>query len=397
MERDDNFRALAENANDGILIATSEGKHVYANRKASEITGFSIQEILEIKMQDLAHADAFRKLESRLKKRLEGKSVPTSYETAILRKDGKKVPVEITGAKTSWEGQPADIVIIRDITDRKHKEEELEARVERRTAELKKTTEQLKALMNATTDTILLIDLKGYAVAANTVAARRLGISLNQLLGTCAYDLLPPPLAKSRKAKADRVVKTGKPHRLEDERGGIIFDSTIYPVIDEQGTVVQLAIYGKDITKQVKVHRELEKKEKDLEEKTSLLYDANTALKIMLQKSSENKKEVEEEILTVLKKRIAPYISKLKQCNLDMEMRDCVSMLESNLKEIVSPFSRKLSFEYINLTPKEIQVANLIRKGKATKEISQILNLKKGTVDTHRNSIRRGVKSAVDS
>jgi len=276
----------------------------------------------------------------------------------------------------------------RDITDRKYKDEELEARVEKRTAELRKTTGQLKALMNATTDTALLIDLKGYAVAANTVTARRLGTSLDQLLGTCTYDLMPPSLAKSRKAKADRVVKTGKPHRLEDERRGIIFDSTIYPVFDEQGTVSQLAIYGKDITKRVKAYRELEEKEKDLEEKTSLLYDANTALKIMLQKSSENRKEVEEEILTVLKKRIAPYISKLKQCNLDMEMRDCVSMLESNLRDIVSPFYRELSFEYINLTPKEIEIANLIRENKTTKQISSLLKVSKGTINHHRNNIR---------
>jgi len=118
MESNDNFRALAENANDGILIAKGEGEHVYGNKRASEITGFSIQEILEIRMQDLAHPDVLKKLERRFRERLEGKPVPPRYETAILRKDGKKVPVEVTGAKTYWEGQTADIVIIRDITDR---------------------------------------------------------------------------------------------------------------------------------------------------------------------------------------------------------------------------------------------------------------------------------------
>lgn len=131
----DNFRALAENANDGILIAIGGGEHVYANRRASEITGFSIQEILEIRMQDLADPNELKKLERRLRKRLEGKPVPLCYETAILRKDGKKVPVDVTGAKTYWEGQPADIVIIRDITDRKHNEEELEALANKRVAD----------------------------------------------------------------------------------------------------------------------------------------------------------------------------------------------------------------------------------------------------------------------
>jgi len=44
--------------------------------------------------------------------------------------------------------------------------------------------------------------------------------------------------------------------------------------------------------------------------------------------------------------------------------------------------------EYINLSPKEIQVANLIRQGRSTKEISKILKLTKGTVEVHRNNIR---------
>ena len=104
MDSNDNFRALAENANDAILIVTGDGKYVYANRKVSEITGFSIEEILEIRMQGLIHPDQLKKLKSRLNKRLEGKPVPTSYETALLRKDGREIPVELTGAKTSWGG-----------------------------------------------------------------------------------------------------------------------------------------------------------------------------------------------------------------------------------------------------------------------------------------------------
>ena len=230
---------------------------------------------------------------------------------------------------------------------------------------------------------------------ANEMAAKRFGVELNEFLGTCVYDYMSPSLIKSRKAKAERVVRTGKPLRFEDERGRIVFDSTIYPIFDEVGKVVQLTVYGKDITERVRAYQELEKKENDLEEKKSLLQDANTALKIILQKSTENRKDVEEEVLSNLRGYVLPYVSKLKMCDIDEKARNYIDVLESNLKDIVSPFFHKLAFEYIHLTPKEIEIANLIREGKTTKEISIRLKVSAGTIDYHRNNIRNklGIKN----
>ena len=74
MESNDNFRALAANANDGILIATGEGKHVYANKRAAEITGFTVPEILKARMQDLAHPDELEKIKTRLRERQIGRA-----------------------------------------------------------------------------------------------------------------------------------------------------------------------------------------------------------------------------------------------------------------------------------------------------------------------------------
>jgi PAS domain S-box-containing protein len=127
-ESEENFRALADNANDGIMIAADRGAHVYANRRMAEITGYSVPELLKTTMADLVHPDQLKEVMERFQRRLEGKPAPRQYEIIFVRKDGKSVPLEMTSAKTVWRGQPAAIVVFRDITERKRAELALERR-----------------------------------------------------------------------------------------------------------------------------------------------------------------------------------------------------------------------------------------------------------------------------
>lgn len=263
--------------------------------------------------------------------------------------------------------------------------------LEERTSELEASNRKLNALLNAPTDTLALLDLDGVILAANPITAKRYGMQLDEFIDKCVYDLMQKRLAKSRRIKLNKVIKTGKPSRFTDKRRGRFFDNSVYPVFDNAGKVVQLAFYGKDITREVESLNRLEEGKKALESKTTLLEDANMALKIMLQKSTENRKEVEEEVLTTLKKMVAPYISKIKKAEINSDVREYINTLEANLRHVASPFSRNLSFEYITLTPKEIQVANLVRDGRSTKEISEALNMKNGTVEFYRNNIREKI------
>jgi len=122
-ESEKNFRTVVKNANDGLIIASSTGAHLYANRRASEITGYSVEELLTIRMDELAYPDEIPKLFETLKKRINGEEISRQYETVIVQKEGKTVPIEITGAKTFWQDQVADIVIFRDISESKRANE----------------------------------------------------------------------------------------------------------------------------------------------------------------------------------------------------------------------------------------------------------------------------------
>ena len=118
-----NFEAVVNSASDGISIASDTGVLVFANGKFADIVGYSLAELSHTTMKDIAHPDEYPMLADRLRRRIAGESLPETYETAIRKKDGRKVPIELTASKILWQGQMADLVIVRDITERKRSEE----------------------------------------------------------------------------------------------------------------------------------------------------------------------------------------------------------------------------------------------------------------------------------
>ena len=142
-----------------------------------------------------------------------------------------------------------------------------------------------------------------------------------------------------------------------------------------------------------KTHDELEKRveerTRELEIQKSNLEEVNIALQVLLDKRHEDKKAMEENVLTNVKEMMIPYFEKIRKTKLNVHQKTILSILESYLNEIVSPFTRKTSRAYLNLTPSEIEVANLIRHGRTSKEIADIMSLSLRTIYNHRKSIRK--------
>ena len=132
----------------------------------------------------------------------------------------------------------------------------------------------------------------------------------------------------------------------------------------------------------------LRKREHELKIKSEDLEEVNMALKVLLKQREYDKKELEEKILTNVKEVLLPYVEKLKKTNLDVNQRTNINILEKNLTEIISPFIKSLTTKYLNLTPREVQVATLVKEGKTTKEIANFLNTSAAAIDFHRNHIR---------
>ena len=133
----------------------------------------------------------------------------------------------------------------------------------------------------------------------------------------------------------------------------------------------------------------LQKTEKKLSIHAEELAESNTALKVLLRQREKDQKEFENNILSNIKHLIMPYLEKLKKNRRMSDELVYISIIESNMNDIVSPFSAKLSFQYMNFTPREIMISDLIKDGKQDKDIMEILNISFDTVKAHRKNIRK--------
>jgi len=148
------------------------------------------------------------------------------------------------------------------------------------------------------------------------------------------------------------------------------------------GIVTDISEHKLTEKKMAEKDRKLKRQKKDLEE-------MNTALRVLLEQREKEKADFKENIFVNLNKLVIPYIDKLKISKLGGESQIYLDIIKSNLNDLIGPIANTLSSKYFGFTPSEIQVANLIGQGKATKEIAMMLNVSPKAVSFHRANIRK--------
>jgi PAS domain S-box-containing protein len=147
-----------------------------------------------------------------------------------------------------------------------------------------------------------------------------------------------------------------------------------------------------DITEKNRTEEKLRNREQELSTKSMNLEEVNAALRVLLRQRDEDKKELEEKLLANVKELVMPYVEKLKNISHTPNQLACLSILETNLSEIISPFLKNITMKHIDLTPREIQIVNLVKNGKTTKEIAELFNVSTSAIDFHRDNIRIKLK-----
>ncbi|MBW2465870.1 MAG: helix-turn-helix transcriptional regulator, partial [Deltaproteobacteria bacterium] len=206
-----------------------------------------------------------------------------------------------------------------------------------------------------------------------------------EVIGKSDYDIFTKPVADLFRSQ-DKEVKKGKSpvdftETIPLADGEHTFITSKFPLINSAGHVFAVGGVCTDITERKRMEEKLEKESRRLNE-------VNIALKVLLKESSQTKDDLEDNMKLNIKSLLLPYIAELESSPLNKKQQFFINIIKTNIDEITSSFSRKLTIEYNELTPREIQIANLIRQGRANKEIARLLNISFSAVDFHRRNLR---------
>jgi PAS domain S-box-containing protein len=351
----------------------SDGKFRVVNPTVLAYTGYSLKELIGRNADFMIHPEDKRKLQKMTRERLAQKSV-TPYEFRIITKSGEvRWMMEVT-VPILFEGKPAILGNSMNITERKIVEEKL-----------KESEILYRAIFEMTgTSTVIVEDDKTISLVNS---------EFEKLTGFRKED------AEGKITWLEVVDKRDHPWMIELHRKILIDPDSVprnyeFRIVDRSGRVKTLwhtagVIPGtrKLISSSIDI-TELKEKEEELTIKSRSLEDLNAALRVMLKQREQDREELEKTLLSNVKELVLPYTEKLRKESLGRNSLGYVDLIESNLAEILSPFSRKLSAKFRQLTPKEIQVANLIKDGKSSKEIAKLLHVSSSAIDVDRYRIR---------
>jgi len=264
-QAEEHSRLLLESAQEGIFGVGEDGLVNFINPAGLAMLGFEAEEVIGQKIHPLIHhtrpdGTPYPVEECPMYHSLTQGMIGNRDDEVLWRKDGTSFPVEYTSVPIRKNGSIAGTVaVFRDISERKEAEEAL-----------RKSRATARGLLDATQESLFLLDKEGIIIAVNQTAARRHQRTPQELVGINRFDILPQKLGESRKAHFNNVLQTGNPADFEDVRDGMVFHHIYHSVQDKTGAIIGVAIFAQDITDRKHMEEELRRNVEELEQFSKL-------------------------------------------------------------------------------------------------------------------------------
>ena len=254
---EERYRLLVETASEGILVAQG-ARLKFVNPMVMEITGYTEDELISTPFMDFIHPDDRELMASNYVKRLKGEVVAQRYPIRVLTKESGEKWVEMSGARTEWEGQPATLNFVNDITQRKQAEEAL------RESELR-----FSLFMENLPACAYIKDAQGRHIFVNAALASQTMATVGSLLGKTQGDLWPKEIAAKLDSADAAVIASGSPLTIEED---VLMNNAVRSYLTTKFSIERangetfLAGVSFDITERKRAEAELTQYRSHLEE-----------------------------------------------------------------------------------------------------------------------------------
>lgn len=398
------FRRYFELPLVGISIASPEKGWIEVNDRLCQIFGYTRDELMRLTWEQLTHPDDLPRDIENVKRVVNGDLPNYNTEKRYRRKDGEYIwaTLSMAGVPKPTGGIDYTVAIIQDINERKKMEEELrmhrdhlEKLIEERTKEInqeiamrKEKEEQYLALVESVVEWVWETDENFVHTYISPRVSEYLGYEPEHFLGKTPYQFMTAETVPAVKKIINRLKPFGPIEVAALHKDGriVYIEGNGKPFYDKDGAFKGYRGSCRDITEQKRTLDILKDNERQLMTQSETLKETNAALRVLLKQREDDKREMEDIFVSNIKKMILPYVQKMQKDKMEMRHKAYLDIIAANLNEIMAPFLNRI--RQLNFTPKEIEVASLIRDGKTTKEIAEIMGVATSAIDSHRNNIR---------
>jgi len=296
-ESSKDFQTLFNIMPDPVVIVDSNGKFLEVNDRVEEITGFKKEELLgkNFLVTKIVTEKSKKILAKNLTERMLGMSI-MPYEVGVFTKDGRELPFEINATKIEYKRKPADLVILRDIMQRK------------------KAEELYRSMVELSPDSIITVDTRGVLTSCNNAATRMLGYSEDEMtgkhfskIGVIRARNLPKFLKLFISVLRGEVTE---PLELtfNCKDGTPLLAEVRVSLLKERSRIIGLQAISRDITERKRMEEELRQHSEHLEElvqkRTKDLLELETRYSVLVKEASDGVVILQDERIVFTNKTI---------------------------------------------------------------------------------------------
>lgn len=381
-DRDRFLQLILETMPAGLLIQQKPGRIAFVNQRFAEILGHRTDQLAGKPLNEIVYREDQNDVSQHARRAIAGQPSPTQFTFRAVTKDNRLKNLRAQAFHAPWHDCPTLIWYVYDIGQTKLSLMQSE-----------KHREMLCTLFDIVPiSTAIVTWEEGRFIEANPSFFENTGYLKEDVIGHIVAETGFWPDLKERTrvmriVSGDGVVKTF-PIKFKMSNGEIhdcIFSAQLVEFNDVPCTLEILIDVSQDQSSEVV----LTEKGSTLSEKKTEIQNLNAALKVLIDHQESEKKDQQHNLVIRLKKTIFPYLDKIKTGKIDIASQTYLSMIELNLKDLISSLPNTPENQMQNLTFTETQVADLIRQGKTSKEIAAMLNVSTAAISFHRHNLRK--------